>query len=195
MNKDEIANLLKYLEYPELRQFCVANKQFANICKKEEKLISDKLEQYIDKIINNLQIKTGYYYRPQYGHLAVRYYKEPTPKDDIFIPIQTPEYDDTEYKFTYKGGYLNSLLPDRTFYLIYDYQYVYPRSAGIRLENERERKGKFILTETLNHLVSVLDRINYNPQYSKNVIKFKREGDIDYLRETLRKLLTFGFIG
>lgn len=135
-----------------------------------------------------MQIKTGFYYRAQYGLQIARYYEEPKPKSNDYFVMETREYDDTKYPFKYKGGNLKSLLSDRSFSLIYDYDYVYPMSRGIRLDNEKERKGKFILTEKINSIVSVLARIDYNPEYDTYVTKFKREGDNDDLKSTLRRI-------
>lgn len=195
LNRNEFVNLLRYINYPEIRQLCLTNKNYANICKEYKQIINDKLETYVDKIINDLPLKIGFHYK--YTE-HIRHYENPEPKPQqsnliygYTDPIGSDYVNETKFIFGYKEDNLKTLLLNHEFHLIYDCEYVYPRSPGIYIMGEKTKKGKYILTETINELVFALDRIY--PKHNKNITTFKSEGE--NLRDILKMLLTYGFIG
>ncbi len=184
IDRDNLFNLLNSLEYPQIRQFCLVNKNYNQVCQNNLPLINSKLSQYVEKILNSMQEQNGFV---DWDRPSVRHSDKPNLYD----------YDNNEQPFVYKYLQLNSLIPNHTFELYDDYDPVWKTfNYGQLNENYAER---FKLQETIDLPTSNINYalqpfLTYTPEIPKTVVG-TANSSVNKIRSILATLLRNGTIG
>lgn len=187
LDRDNLFNIINQLEYPEIRKLCLADRNYNHICQNTEQIkniIERKLQQYIDKVLNNMQQIEGLvdWSKPLVKHSTKLY---------------PSGFDLIEYPFNYKYIRLNSLIPNHIFDLYDDYDPAWEHYDYGLLNRNYDRRFKltetiFLPTSDIEFALSPFTSYNkpiptkIDDTISVNVIK---------IRNVLATLLSNGYIG
>ncbi len=194
VDKDQVYEIIDKIDYPAIRQFCLTNKYYSNLCTQNvqiKSLIEKKLNLYVDYILNSMITQKGYM---DYYQRNITYKPIPAQYVGLWEANSSSSIAQSYIPVNYKKIVLDTLTPDHTFELWDHYdpnvEYLYKYSYRGKEPRGPNKNNRFKFKETKYSNVFCIDSFHQLKEpYSKTILLSLQE-----VRQLLAMLLKNGCI-